>query len=102
MKGRFMENTWRTAQVFLSAQTAGVFEVEVDTKSKKLRCNCPVWLKKFTCKHVAFVERRTWLGNGNYSIMVPNDVSEEVAAEATESAEKFRNFVLKHAKIEVL
>ena len=45
MKGMRMESDWRTVQLFISAQAAGIFEVEVDTETKKTRCNCPVWRK---------------------------------------------------------
>jgi hypothetical protein len=34
--------------------------------------------------------------------LVPNEVPEEMAVEASEDAEKFREFVVKYAKIEVL
>jgi hypothetical protein len=34
--------------------------------------------------------------------MVPNSIPEEVALEANSDADKFREFVVKYAKIEVL
>jgi hypothetical protein len=34
--------------------------------------------------------------------MVPNSITEELAIEANADAEKFREFVVKYAKIEVL
>jgi hypothetical protein len=34
--------------------------------------------------------------------MVPNDIPEEMALEANTNADKFREFVVKYAKIEVL
>lgn len=97
-----MQSPWRTVQLFISAQAAGVFEVEVDTETKKTRCNCPVWRKTFNCKHVTFVNMRMEMNQGHYSILVPDEISEELAVEASDDPKKFRDFVVKHAKIEVL
>lgn len=102
MKGMRMESPWRTVQLFISAQAAGIFEVEVDTETKKTRCSCPVWKKQASCKHVNFVTSRMRINNGHYSIMVPNEVSEDDIMRANNNPETFRNFVINHAKIEVL
>jgi hypothetical protein len=40
--------------------------------------------------------------DGNYAILVPDDVPEDVADKASESPEAFRDFVLKYARVEVL
>jgi hypothetical protein len=40
--------------------------------------------------------------DGQYAILVPDDVPEEIQAKANESAETFRNFILKYARVEVL
>ena len=42
------------------------------------------------------------MNNGNYSILVPSEVSEELALEAHDDPAKFREFVIKYAKVEVL
>ena len=97
-----MESPWRTIQLFISSQAAGIFEVEVDTRTKKVRCNCPVWKKTLNCKHVNFVNNKMRLNNGHYSILVPSEVPEDLAAEASTDPKAFRDFVVKHAKIEVL
>lgn len=102
MKGMSMRSPWRTIQLFISAQAAGIFEVEVDTDTKRVRCNCPVWKKSASCKHTKFVDNKMRLNNGHYSILVPNEVSEELAVEASDDPAKFREFVVKHAKIEVI
>ena len=39
---------------------------------------------------------------GHYSITVPIEIPEEMAIEANESPESFREFVVHYAKIEVL
>jgi hypothetical protein len=102
MKGPSVQTPWRTVQLFISAQAAGVFEVEVDTETKKLRCSCPKWKKFFECKHTRFVYQRMRFNDGHYSILVPDEVSEELALDAQDTPEKFREFVVKYAKIEVL
>jgi hypothetical protein len=102
VKGGSVKASWRTVQLFISAQAAGIFEVELDTDSKKLRCNCPKWKKTFNCKHVRFVDDRMYMNDGHYSILVPEEIPEELALDASDTAEKFREFVLKYAKIEVL
>jgi hypothetical protein len=40
--------------------------------------------------------------NGHYAILVPDDVPEDIANSANDTAETFRNFVLKYARVEVL
>lgn len=97
-----MDSPWRTVQVFLSSAAAGIFEVEVDIDSKDMRCTCPVWKKSNVCKHTRFVKDRMVYNKGQYSILVPNEVPEESALEANTDSKKFREFVLKYAKIEVL
>lgn len=101
MKGVNMESTWRTVQLFISSQAAGVFEVEIDTETKDIRCSCPKWKKTLDCKHVRFVNNRMEM-NGQYSILVPHEIPEELAFEANLDPKKFREFVLRYAKIEVL
>lgn len=101
MKGQYMESLWRTVQQFISYQGTGIFEVEINLDSKDVRCNCPVYTKKGSCKHCMFVNSRI-KDSGHYSIMIPDEVSEELAIEANESQQKFREFVVKYGKIEVL
>jgi hypothetical protein len=102
MKGMSMESPWRTVQLFISSQAAGVFEVEVDTGTKKVRCNCPVWKKTLKCKHVNFVNKKMQLNKGHYSKIVPSEVPEELAQQANIDPKTFRDFVVRYAKVEVL
>lgn len=97
-----MESPWRTVQLFISSQAAGVFEVEVDTGTKRVRCTCPVWKKTLKCKHVNFVNKKMKLNNGHYSILVPSEVPEELASQANIDPKTFRDFVVRYAKVEVL
>jgi len=99
MRGKQMASPWRTIQVFISSQAAGIFEVEVDTQSKALRCNCPVWNKRQSCKHTKFVSQKMMLNHGHYSITVGEAVDEDIDVE---DPKKFREYVLKYAKVEVL
>lgn len=102
MRGNKLKPDWRTVQLFISSQAAGVFEVEIDTNSQDTRCSCPVWKKTLVCKHVRFVETRMISNSGHYSIQIPYDIPPEMAIDASEDAQTFREFVLKYAKIEVL
>lgn len=101
MKGSNVSSDWMTVQQFISAQGAGVFEVELETITKETRCNCPVWSKKGMCKHVSFVASRI-KNRGHYAISVPTSVPEEWALEASQDPDKFREFVVNYATIEVL
>jgi hypothetical protein len=102
MKGMSMDTPWRTVQMFLSAQGAGVFEVEIDTDTKETRCNCPVYSKRGSCKHILFVNLKMKLNDGHYSITIPGEVPEELALVASEDPKKFREFILKYATVEVI
>jgi hypothetical protein len=42
------------------------------------------------------------MNRGHYSILVPNEVSEELAVDASDDAAKFRDFIVKYAKVEVI
>ena len=97
----YVSSPWRTIQQFISEQGVGVFDVEVNTETKETRCNCPSFAKRGSCKHTQFVNFRI-RHTGHYSIMVPKNIPEEMALEANDDPEKFREFVVKYAKIEVL
>jgi hypothetical protein len=99
VKGFQVDKEWMTVQQFISVH--GVFEVELDTENKRTRCNCPVWIKKASCKHSSFVDQKI-RSQGHYSISVPVNVPEEWAMEASQDPDKFREFVVNYATIEVL
>lgn len=101
MKGPKMDIDWRTVQLFLSED--GIAEVEIDSEnSTKVRCSCPEFQKVARCKHQRRVKRAISENHGHYTVMVPEEVSEEVALEAMSSQEAMREFILRYAKIEVL
>jgi hypothetical protein len=99
MKGSRVDE-WRTVQVFLSP--TGVFEVQLRPNDTHAKCNCPSYKIRNNCKHTKFVIERMDENDGHYAILVPEDVPEELADTANDSAENFRNFVLKYARVEVL
>lgn len=97
-----MESTWRTIQVFISSQAAGVFEVEVDTETKNTRCTCPVWRKSEACKHTNFVKQKMRYNSGHYSIRIPEELPDDLVQEAIDDPVAFRELILKYNKVEVL
>ena len=101
MKGQSVDSPWRIVQQFISEQAVGIFEVEVNTETKETRCNCPVYAKRDSCKHTQFVNFRI-RNTGHHSILIPTEISEDMASEASDDPVKFREFVVKYAKIEVL
>ena len=96
-----MDIEWRTVQLFLDPE--GVVEVQIDHENhSKLRCNCDAFNTYARCKHVKYVRDEMRKNDGHYSIEVNEDVPDEEAITAMLSAESFRNFVVRHAKIKVL
>lgn len=93
-------DTWRTVQLFLSL--TGVYEVQLRPNDTTARCNCPSFKIRNSCKHTLFILQRMAENDGQYAILVPEDVPEEEANKATESVEAFRSFILKYARVEVL
>ena len=102
MKGMNLDSSWRTIQVFISSQAAGVFEVEVDTETHDTRCNCPVWKKSNVCKHTRFVKDKMRFNDGHYSINIPKELPEELVQDAIDDPVAFRELILKYSKVEVL
>ncbi len=92
---------WRTVQLFLSED--GVHEVELDLDdNRRMRCSCPKYSRISKCKHIKWIDNKIIEQGGHYNIQVPSEVDELEARFAFDSAETFREFVLKYAKIEVL
>jgi hypothetical protein len=99
MRNMKTEN-WRTVQLFLSS--SGVFEVEVDTDTRSIRCNCPNFEKRRTCAHEKFVDDSAKKNDGIYPVKISPKATEEEIIDAEESSEAFRNFIVKHGKVEVI
>lgn len=99
MRNMTTEN-WRTVQLFLSS--TGVFEVEVNTDTRNIRCNCPNFEKRRTCAHEKFVDDSAKNNDGIYPVKISPKATEEELMGAEESPEAFRNFIVKHGKVEVI
>lgn len=101
---------WRLVQLFLDDD--GISEVELDvTDNRYQRCSCKTFsrfslIKKLfrlrSCKHVEWVEKQIVASGGHYSIQIPMEVPEDVATEAFDNADSFRDFVIHYARVEVL
>jgi len=91
---------WQATQLFLS--DTGVHLVDINVVSTRLRCDCPGYSSRNQCKHVKFVRNRMSNNQGVYPVEVSNKASTEEAAEAKETPESFRKFLLKYGKVEVI
>lgn len=101
MKGSQMDIDWRTVQLFLSED--GIAEVEIDSdNSSKVRCSCPQFQRQARCKHQRKVKMAIAENHGQYTVMVPEDIPEEIALTAMEDSKAMREFIIRYAKIEVL
>jgi len=94
----------RLIQVFLSSKAGfsgpGVFEVSGD-EDQNFICTCPGFKVKATCRHVKFVKDKIKKNNGSYPLEVGANVPEAVIKQALTSSDEFREFLLKHGKVEV-
>lgn len=102
MRGAVVAKTeWRVVQIFLSPKGAGIFEVEMTTDGSDVRCNCPTFKSRSTCRHARWV-----LGKidetGVFPVMVLSSASEIDIAEQMSDPEAFRDFIIKYGKIEVV
>jgi hypothetical protein len=99
-----MGSNKRLLQVFISHQSnnpgPGIFEVST-TPEKEISCNCPGFAAKSSCKHVALVESRIELGDGKYPFNFSDKVTKNEIITAMQSEELFREFVIKHGKVEI-
>lgn len=101
MRELSMDIEWRTVQMFLESD--GVCEVEIDAdNSRKVRCSCPSFNTSARCKHTKYVKRQLEENNGNYQILIPEEVDDDEAFEAMSDPYAFRNFIIKYGKVEVI
>jgi len=101
VKGSDVSSDWRTMQLFLSED--GVHEVEVTSDdSKKLRCTCRIYKQGKRCKHMRYVREKMEQNNGNYSIFIPDTVTDEEIDLAASSPKAFRDMLIKYSPIEFL
>jgi hypothetical protein len=98
-----MNDSWRTAQIFLDARVPRVYEVEINQESpKNPRCSCPQFTDNNRCMHTKYVQEKINKNNGHYPIKVSDEVNESLVLEIFDDKEEFRKFVIKYAKIEVM
>lgn len=101
MKGSNVEADWRTIQIFLSND--GVHEVEMFTNDpRKMRCTCPVYKQGKRCKHIRHIRGIMEHNGGDYSVMIPDTLSEAEIEQAILEPDTFREFLVKYSKIEVI
>lgn len=95
---------FRLIQVFLSSKAGAtgpaIFEVSGD-EDQNFTCTCPGYKVKRTCRHIRFVKEKIKINNGVYPLQVGPNVPESEIKQALKSSEEFREFLLKHGKIEV-
>lgn len=93
---------WRTLQMFLSPQKPAVYEVDMDLDTQATRCNCPTFKGRNSCRHVKFVKARMEGNSGNYPLMIHERAEKENLTDVLSDAGKFRDFIVRYGRIEVL
>lgn len=91
---------WQITQIFLS--DTGVHEVHVEGHTHKLRCNCPGFNERGTCKHTRFVKERMDLNGGIYPVEISSKISREDSLEASYDPIAFREILINYGKIEAI
>ncbi len=92
---------WRLIQVFISPRYA-VFEVEMHMTDNRLRCTCPGWQRRKSCKHTEYITEHTDPSLATYATTLWRQPSVEETDSAVKSPESYRQFILTFGKIEVL
>lgn len=94
---------WRVVQIFLPAGDAApaVYEVEVDDVARRARCNCLIHQARSSCSHVRLVEARMSQNSGQYPLNLPAQVQTDLS-EVLKDRGRFRDFVIRYGRIEVL
>ena len=101
MKGASVNMDWRTIQLFLSDD--GVHEVEIVVDDyRKMRCTCSYYKTGKRCKHIRHIRAQIDKNGGDYSIKIPEYLSDDELHEALLSPESFRELLIHHSHIEVL
>jgi hypothetical protein len=92
---------WRTVQMFLSED--GVSEVQIDNESpQKVRCNCRKFVSYGKCKHSKHVKSTMDNNHGHYTVLVPEEIDEQIVLDSLDTPEGTRQFIIRHARVEVL
>jgi hypothetical protein len=104
LKGSSMDSEWRTIQLFLDEDLSGVHEVrlKVTINSKKMSCSCQAYEANSRCKHIRYIKDAMNKNDGHYAIQIPYLAAEDDSVKAIKTADDWRRFVVKYAKIVVL
>jgi hypothetical protein len=96
-----MDIDWRVIQLFLGHE--GISETSVAVHdNKKVRCSCAVFTRSGRCKHAKYVRSKIVENNGNYTVVLPEDIPDEDAALTLEDPIAWREFVYKYGEIKVI
>lgn len=96
-----MAKDWRVVQIFLSPKGAGIFEVEMTTDAAHVRCNCPTFKSRASCRHQRWVQARTD-DSGVFPVMVLASAADVDISEHMDDPKAFREFIIKYGRIEVV
>jgi hypothetical protein len=92
---------WRTIQMFLSED--GVSEVLVDNENPtKMKCTCPQFEAKASCKHTKYIKSHMVNNKGHYTVLVPQEVDEDIVTMAMQEQDSMRDFIINYARVVVL
>ena len=96
-----MKIEWRTLQLFLGDE--GISEVSVDaTDIRKVKCNCRAFQRVARCKHASYVREKLDNNNGAYDFKVPDYLQDDEVELASQDVDRFRDFIIKYGKVEVI
>ena len=103
MKENIVDEEFRLLQVFLNDTQVpfpSIYEVSV-SKSKKVKCNCPVYSSRSKCKHASYVAEEI-KKHGYYIPTLSEEVTIEDISDLNDSPEAHRDFILKFGIPEVM
>lgn len=92
---------WRTLQVFLSPRQPAVYEVDLDLETRDMRCSCPTFTGRRACRHVVFVRSRMD-EDGQYPMQIHESAPREQVPAAMKDPARFRDFIVRWGRVEVL
>ena len=95
--------SYRLLQIFLSTKDTshpGIFEVSIGL-GDDLRCNCPGFVGRETCRHISYVKTKMESNNGVYPLAISSKASAYDTEISKSSNRTMRDFIIKFGKIEV-